>query len=149
MRSRHPNMPKSELVYSHIRRRQLSFSLGAPLVGDTIGGLWIITHPPLFQPLSSPPPTPLDIVTKTHRGGFFLLIPLPLCCFLLQGVVVQVAVCWEVTSATACLWQRAVWWHKTLLPGPMTSAQLQPPWMFVLVLHTMAKNGKKKTRRTL
>lgn len=76
VRSRHPTMSKGELVYSHIGRRQLSFSLGALFVSYTIIRLWIITHPPLFQRLSSPLRNPLDIVTKTHRGGFFLLGPL-------------------------------------------------------------------------
>lgn len=40
---------------------------------------WALNHhtTPVFHLLSSPPPTPLDIITKTHRGGFFLLIPLP------------------------------------------------------------------------
>lgn len=44
-------------------------------IRDSVGRLWIIIHPPLFQPLSSPSPTSLGMITKTHRGGFFLLVP--------------------------------------------------------------------------
>lgn len=118
VRSRHWSMHRRELVYSHIRRKQLWFSLLIPLVSDIIWtSIWIITHPPLFQPLSPPSPTLLDTVTMAHRRGFFLLIKLLLLLFALsKGIVLQVAVLWK-WPVQQCAWGSG-WSDGTKLPFP-------------------------------
>lgn len=64
-------MPKSELVYSCIGRRKLSFSLGAPLNPVGTPPHWLaLNHSVLFQFLSSPALTP-SVSSLRCREGFF------------------------------------------------------------------------------
>lgn len=87
---------------------------------DSVGRLWTITHPPLFQSLSSP--APLGVISKDREEAFPSLY---LHCFLLPGTD-GAGVC-MLGTAMVCPCHQAVQWHKPSLPGPMVSAQLPLP----------------------